>query len=265
MSVDSAPKGVALVTGSGRGIGRSIALRLASEGYDLGLNDIPKNKGNLDEISAEIASEYPGRRVCVLLADVSVEDEVKAMVEGVVKQLGQLDVMVANAGIARFGTLLQTTTEDWDTVLAVNARGTFLCYKYAAQQMIAQKTKGRIIGASSVAGKQGQAILDAYCASKFAVRGLTQCAAIELGRYGITVNAYAPGPIDTDMLTQLHNATIQHTGDEGGIYAEMERTTALGYLGNPKDIAGLVSYLVSPEAHFITGQTLSINGGLYFD
>ncbi|KIJ58176.1 hypothetical protein HYDPIDRAFT_119863 [Hydnomerulius pinastri MD-312] len=93
ISVDSAPKGVALVTGSGRGIGRSIALRLASDGYDLGLNDTPKNKGNLDEISAEIASEYPGRRVCVLLADVSVQDEVKALVEGVVKQLGQLDVV----------------------------------------------------------------------------------------------------------------------------------------------------------------------------
>ncbi|KAG8221420.1 hypothetical protein J3R82DRAFT_1608 [Butyriboletus roseoflavus] len=218
-------KGVALVTGSGQGIGRSIALRLANDGYDIGLNDLHANKNKLEVLSIEITRQCPGRRVCVLVADVSVEGEVKGMVDGVVAALGSLDVMVANAGVLRVKTILETTTEDWDTTLAVNGRGTFLCYKYAAQEMISRGSKGRIIGASSIAGKRGGILTGAYSASKFAVRGLTQSAAKEFGQYGITVNAYAPGAVETPMLTTLQDAWVKHTGDEGGIY-EMVSTFA---------------------------------------
>jgi len=261
----STSKGVALVTGSGQGIGWSIALKLASDGYDIGLNDVQSNKHKLDALSAEIGSEYPGRRTCVVVADVSVEEEVEAMVESVVKTLGNLVVMVANAGILRNAPILETSTSDWDSVLAVNGRGTFLCYKYAAKQMIAQGTKGRIVGASSFAGKRGNALLGAYSASKFAVRGLTQTAATEFGPYGITVNAYAPGHIETPMSAAFNEDVVKRTGDEGGVYEKTMQMTPLGYVGNTKDVASLVSYLVSPEAHYITGQTVSINGGLYFD
>ncbi|KAF9238224.1 hypothetical protein BU15DRAFT_88460 [Melanogaster broomeanus] len=259
MSTEPTPtsKGIAVVTGSAQGIGRSIALRLASDGYDIGLNDVQANKHKLDALSEEISSGYPGRRACVVVADVTVEEQVEAMVEGVVKTLGSLDVMVANAGILRTGPLLETSTSDWDAVLRVNCRGTFLCYKYAAKQMIAQGTKGRIIGASSLAGKRGHALFSAYCASKFAVRGLTQTAAAEFGRYGITVNAYAPGLIESAMLTELHEGTVKYTGEEASVLEQ-----AVGYPGNTNDIASLVSYLVSPEAHYITG---TIDGGLYFD
>ncbi|KAH7890604.1 hypothetical protein F5I97DRAFT_1933823 [Phlebopus sp. FC_14] len=269
MSSGSASKGVALVTGSARGIGRSIALQLAADGYDIALNDVPVNKDAVEALGTEITSKHPGRRTRVLLADVSDEKDVKAMVEGVVGHFGKLDVMVANAGVVKVSTLLDTTTQDWDSALAVNARGTFLCYKYAAQQMIAQGTKGRIIGASSLSGKKGGfTYLSAYSASKFAVRGLTHVAATELGRYGITVNAYAPGAIDTEMLGQIQTYHVEKT--EEGIYAKMKELAAVGYLGQPKDVASLVSYLVTPEAHFITGKRqisrrISVDGGVYYD
>ncbi|KAF8555032.1 NAD(P)-binding protein [Imleria badia] len=258
-------KGVALVTGSANGIGRTIAIRLASDGYDIALNDLAVNRHNLDTAREEINKEYPARRVCVLVADVSIEEEVKNMVDGAVDALGRLDVMVANAGILKTGPILQTTVDDLDAVLAVNVRGTFLCYKFAAQKMIDQGTKGRIIGASSLAGKKGHPFLSAYCTSKFAVRGLTQTAATEFGRYGITVNAYAPGLVETAMLDALQKDMVEHTGDQGGVVDSFKKRAAVGYLGNTKDIASLVAYLVSPEAHYVTGQTISIDGGVHFD
>ncbi|EGO20039.1 hypothetical protein SERLADRAFT_442839 [Serpula lacrymans var. lacrymans S7.9] len=258
-------KGVALITGAGQGIGRSIALRLAEDGFDLGLNDIPANKDKLSQLAVDIAGKHGGqRRTHVVPADVTVEDDVKIMMETVVKELGGLDVMVANAGIIRTAPLTETSVADWDAVLAVNVRGTFLCYKYAAQHMIPRR-KGRIIGASSLAGKIGTPYLSAYSASKFAVRGLTQSAAVELGRFGITVNAYAPGGIQTDMLAELHTADVEWTKNEGGFYGMMESRAASGTLGKADDIASLVSYLASEEAHFITGQSISIDGGIHFD
>ncbi|EGN94562.1 hypothetical protein SERLA73DRAFT_188531 [Serpula lacrymans var. lacrymans S7.3] len=258
-------KGVALITGAGQGIGRSIALRLAEDGFDVGLNDIEANKDKLELLAADITQKHESqRRTYVFVADVSEEKDVQAMVDTVVRELGGLDVMVANAGVVRTGSLFEASVADWDAVLSVNVRGTFLCYKYAAQHMVNQGG-GRIIGACSLAGKIGHAYLSAYSASKFAVKGLTQSAARELGRYGITVNAYAPGPIQTSMLTELHNSEVKRTGDPGGFYKVMENTSALGYLGNTGDVASLVSYLASPEAHFITGQSITVDGGIYFD
>ncbi|KIM81214.1 hypothetical protein PILCRDRAFT_72177 [Piloderma croceum F 1598] len=200
-----ASKGIALVTGAGQGIGRAIALRLADD-FDVAVNDIPSNVEALDSLVDEITAK--GRRSIPVLADVSVEDQVKNMIDTVVAKLGGLDVMVANAGIYKEGSVLDCTTQDFDSLFAVNVRGTFFCYKYAGLQMVSQGRGGRIIGASSLTGKKGRknsrAILRAglcvgYSATKFAVRGLTQSAAGDLGKHGITVNAYAPGAIDTPL------------------------------------------------------------------
>ncbi|SJK98576.1 related to 3-oxoacyl-[acyl-carrier-protein] reductase FabG [Armillaria ostoyae] len=246
---------VALVTGSARGMGRAIALRLASDGFNVALNDIASQKDNLEALRGEI--EDLGKKAFIYIADVSKEDEVKAMVDETVEGLGRLDVMVANAGICPgVSGLMDTTAEQWDHIFAVNARGIFLCYKYAAMQMVKQGRGGRIIGACSVTGMRAQGHLCPYSASKFAVRGLTQSAAEELGSHQITVNAYAPGIIDTPMT--------------GSVFPEesvrqSENIVALKKIGQPKDLASLVSYLASPESHFITGQTISVDGGWYFN
>ncbi|KAG1870829.1 NAD(P)-binding protein [Suillus subluteus] len=255
-------KGVALITGAGQGIGRSISLRLAADGFDIGLSDIPTNKSNLEEVAREITRTYAGRRACVLLADVTVEDDVCKMVDGVVNELGGLDVMVANAGIIAVAPLVETTLADWEKIFAVNVTGVFLSYKYAAQKMIAlnetHKRGRRIIGASSLAGKKGDQYLSAYCASKFAVRGITQSAAVELGRHGITVNAYAPGIIMTAMIDRLNEASMKLMGSTDLSSHNEKKNTCVGYFGVPDDIAGLVSYIASPESHFITGKHYGI-------
>ncbi|KAH9067890.1 hypothetical protein EDB87DRAFT_1800834 [Lactarius vividus] len=255
-----AEKGVALVTGASQGIGRAIALRLASDGFDVALNDIPACEAMLATAAEEVAAR--GRRAHCILADVSSEQQVETMVLDVVRVLGRLDVMVANAGISMMKSVLDTTAEDLDRVLSVNLRGTFLCYKYAGKQMMAQGRGGRIIGACSGTGKQGQASLSAYSASKFGIRALTQCAALEFGQYGITVNAYAPGPVKTPMWDDLEVGL----GTPPGVLEDhLSKTAAVGYLGVPNDIAALVSFLASKESHLLTGQAISIDGGRHFD
>ncbi|KAJ7040934.1 hypothetical protein C8F04DRAFT_1253443 [Mycena alexandri] len=253
-------KGIALVTGAAQGIGRAIALRLADDGFDVAVNDLSPNSQVLDALVDEIKQK--GRESFIFVADVSEEEQVKEMVEEVVKKLGGLDVMVANAGVVgpRLARLTDLSAEQWDRVMNINARGTFLCYKYAGLQMIAQGRSGRIIGASSVAGKKGLATQAPYSASKFAIRGLTQAAALEFGPHGITVNAYAPGAVDTPMLT---------TGSPDPVAllsrASFKEMSPLKQIGTAEDIANLVSFIASKESQFITGQSISINGGLFFD
>ncbi|KAH9072936.1 hypothetical protein EDB83DRAFT_143735 [Lactarius deliciosus] len=240
---------VALITGAARGIGRAIALRLADDGLDVAVND-RSSSPELDELVREIKSK--GRRSLAVPADVSLEPEVEKGVRKVVRDLGGLDVMVANAGIVSFESFLDTTVENFDRLMAVNARGTMLCYKHAAKQMIAQARGGRIIGACSVAGKQAHVADPTYSATKFAVRGLTQAAALELGKYGITVNAYAP-------VAQ----TRARFGPDA--LSASIASTVVNRLGTPEEIAGLVSYLASNGSGFVTGQSISINGGSFFD
>lgn len=249
---------VAIVTGAGQGIGKAIALRLADDGFDVAINDLPRKSEALELLSAEISAK--GRRSCIIPADVSVEEEVEIMVTKVVTELGRLDVMVANAGMGFGRRLLDTKIEDWDRVLSVNARSVFLCYKLAAKQMIKQGTGGRIIGASSVLGQHGGRLVSAYSASKFAVRGLTQCAAAEFGEYGITVNSYAPGAIDTPMMVEAG----QELGNVDAFYEQERNKSPLKTMGEPSDIAGVVSYLASRDARFVTGQTIPVNGGRFF-
>ncbi|KAG6910347.1 hypothetical protein DXG01_011416 [Tephrocybe rancida] len=245
-------KGVALVTGAGQGIGRAIALRLADDGFDVAVNDI--TAAGLETLVEEIKSKQ--RKSTFHVADVSSDKQVKDLITNVVEHHGGLDVMVANAGIVKWKPLLETTEDDWDKLFAVNAKGTFLCYKYAGAQMVAQGRGGRIIGASSVAGKRGTANTAAYAATKFAIRGLTQSAAIELGPHGITVNAYAPGPIETSMLQYLDGEDAAFFQGKSGDYLEkLSKRSPLGRNGSPADIASLVSYLASKESGFITGQS----------
>ncbi|VDC06773.1 unnamed protein product [Peniophora sp. CBMAI 1063] len=250
---------VALVTGAARGIGRSIALRLATDGLDIALVDLPNSLDALKDVAEEVLNL--GRRAAVLTADVSIEKDVQDAVKECVEKLGSLDVMVANAGIlGPVKGILETSVEDLDRVYSINIRGVFLCYKHAAVQMIAQGRGGRIIGASSVAGKQGYPMLFGYSASKFAVRSMTQTTAGALGAHKITVNAYAPGTIASDMGSLLGQGVKDIGMDPGLIVPPIA-----GHIGSGDDVAGLVSYLASDAASFVTGQTISINGGMYFD
>ncbi|KAG2131565.1 hypothetical protein BD769DRAFT_1723317 [Suillus cothurnatus] len=255
--------GIALITGSAQGIGRSIALRLARDGFDIALNDLPTKSDQLAAVASEI--EALGRNACIVTADVTIEEEVKNMINDTVKELSGLDVMVANAGIPGANTVLATTVEDWERTFTVNARGVFLCYKHAALQMISQGRGGRIIGASSIAGKIGFPSAAAYCASKFAVRGLTQTAALELGKYNITVNAYAPGVIQTQILDSIsdQSGNVSLADEDSTNYlTQLIGNRPIKHNGQPEDIASIVSYLASNEAHFITGQCISVDGGV---
>jgi len=247
---------IALVTGAARGIGRGIALRLADDGLDVAVNDISSSP-DLDGLVREI--EGKGRRSLAVPGDISLEPEVEKTIQKVVQDLGSLDVMVANAGIASLENFLDTTVETFDRLMAVNARGTMLCYKHAGKQMIAQGRGGRIIGACSLAGKQGMVADSSYCASKFAVRGLTQVAARELGKYGITVNAYAPGGVKTAMV----DAMTARWGPD--TLSTLVASSAMNRIGTTEDIAGLVSYFASDGASFVTGQSINIDGGILFD
>jgi acetoin reductase-like protein len=254
----------ALVTGASRGIGRAIACRLSRDGFGVVINDLPSQKGELEDVHAHITQQ--GGKAFMAFGDVSLENEVNHLVESAVEQTGGLDVMVANAGICiPSAGFLETPTKDLQRMFTVNTLSTFLCYKYAAQQMVKQGRGGRIIGASSLAGKTGWPMLTGYSASKFAVRGLTQNAALDLGKYGITVNAYAPGPIDTPMIQTLNESIMQLKTPEEVAALLARQTSPIGSNGTPEDIAGLVSYLASKEARMVTGQTISINGGLFFD
>ncbi|KAJ7182870.1 hypothetical protein C8R43DRAFT_968340 [Mycena crocata] len=253
-------KGIALVTGAAQGIGRCIALKLADDGFDVAVNDVAAGSAKLETLVHEIWAK--GRASSMHLADVSQDQQVDEMVEVVVQQHGGLDVMIANAGVTGIPGVpfTEIPSEEWDRVMNVNARGTFLCYKYAGLHMVKQGRGGRIVGACSIAGKQGLLKQGPYCASKFAVRGLTQAAALEFGAHGITVNAYAPGAIDTPMLSA---ASV--TGDPSGIINKNKEMSPLNRIGNPEDIANLVSFLASKESQFITGQSISVNGGIWFD
>ncbi|KAJ3754116.1 NAD(P)-binding protein [Lentinula raphanica] len=249
---------VALITGAAQGIGKAIALRLASDGYKVAVNDIHSKVDQLDFIAEDIKKTH-GIQTCTVPGDVSVEHEVESMVGNVAKTLGCLDIMVANAAI--LGP--PDNEEDWDKILRVNAKGVFLCYKHAAKQMIAQgRPGGRIIGASSIVGKQGMVHLGAYSASKFAIRGLTQVAALEFGHHGITVNAYAPGAIESPMgalnanlksSTTAHFKHIAHAADLATSPVS-KSLPSFSTLGKGEDIASLVSYLASQESGYITGE-----------
>lgn len=257
---------VALITGAAQGIGRAIALRLAEDGLDIAIADLASQRAQLDGVAEEVRAK--GRRCIVLECDVSQEEEVQRMVQATEKEFDGLDVMVANAGRLLVKTMVDSTLTDLDDVFGTNVRGVFLCLRAAAQVMIKRGRGGKIISASSVSGKKGTALNGIYCASKAAVRSFTQALASEVGSHGITVNAYAPGPIDTPLLQESADALEQLLGLPDGkatIRSFQAANSALKHIGTPEDIANMVSFLAGNESGFITGQTITIDGGGWMD
>ncbi len=250
---------VAWVTGAGRGIGRAISLRLAADGFALAINDI--DAGTLHEVQQEI--ESAGGRALPVPGDIMDEETVRDIVAEIMDELGSLDVLVANAGIIHIGPLLDTTLEEFNRVQNVNVRGVFLCGREAARQMIEQGG-GKIINAASVAGHRGGKYQIAYCASKFAVVGMTQCMAREFAPHGITVNAYCPGIVDTRMWDHIDVVRSEMMGmEKGAAREEALKLVPLGRQEEPEDVANLVSFLASSDSDYITGQAINVCGGIY--
>ncbi|GAA3678558.1 meso-butanediol dehydrogenase/(S,S)-butanediol dehydrogenase/diacetyl reductase [Yimella lutea] len=251
------------ITGAARGIGKSIANRLASDGHDLVVSDLPSMSDALEATAEELRAH--GGKVVAATGDVSSADDVRRLVATTGDELGSLDVMVANAGIAQTKALLEVTPEEYDRVHAVNGRGVFLCYTEAAKQMISQGNGGKIIGAASIAAHKGFPLLGVYCSSKFAVRALTQSAAQEWAEHGITVNAYCPGIVDTTMWEEIDRdlGAINNVG-KGESMKAMAAGIALGRVSTGDDVAKLVSYLAGPDSDYMTGQSVLVDGGMVF-
>jgi meso-butanediol dehydrogenase/(S,S)-butanediol dehydrogenase/diacetyl reductase len=258
MSIDGK---VALVTGAGQGIGRAIALRLAKDGADIAIVDV--NDGKMKAVADEVRAA--GRKATTFKADVTKRDEVYAAVDHAEKALGGFDVMVNNAGIAQVQPLADVTPEEVDEVLKVNVQGVLWGIQAAARKFKERKQKGKIINASSIAGHDGFAMLGVYSASKFAVRALTQAAAKEFASDGITVNAYCPGIVGTDMWIEIDKRFAEITGAKVGVtYKKYVEGIALGRAQTPEDVAAFVSYLSGPDSDYMTGQAPLIDGGLVY-
>lgn len=238
----------ALVTGAGQGIGRDIALALATDGADVAVCDI--NIEAAQKTAADI--EAKGRKSLAIKANVAVSEEVAAMVDQAAEKLGRLDILVNNAGITRDGLILRMKEEDWDLVLDINLKGAFLCTKAALKHMTKQRS-GTIINIASIVGAMGNAGQANYVASKAGMIGLTKTIAREYANRGITANAVAPGFIDTAMTQALPENVRQ----------ELAKQIPMGKLGTPEDVANAVRFLASPWASYITGQVIHVNGGMY--
>ncbi|QDW91828.1 3-oxoacyl-[acyl-carrier-protein] reductase [Staphylococcus chromogenes] len=240
---------VALVTGASRGIGRSIALQLAEEGFNVAVN-YAGNKEKAEEVVNQIKEK--GVEAFAIQANVSNPDEVKAMIKEVVNQFGSVDVLVNNAGITRDNLLMRMKEQEWDDVIDTNLKGVFNCIQKVTPQMLRQKG-GRIINLTSIVGAVGNPGQINYVASKAGVIGMTKTAARELASRQITVNAVAPGFIVSDMTNALNEDL------KDGMKAQIP----LGHFGEDTDIAHTVAFLASDKAKYITGQTIHVNGGMH--
>lgn len=237
----------ALVTGSARGIGKAIAYRLGTEGAKVVISDV------LIDLASATAEEFrrAGFESHAVKADVTKADDVASLVEETVTRFGTLDIVVNNAGITRDTLLLRMSEADWDLVLNINLKGAFLMTQAAAKVMIKQRS-GRIINISSVVGRMGNAGQANYASSKAGLLGLTKSAAKELASRGITVNAVAPGYIATEMTEKLSDAAKE----------AFLNNIPLKRPGTPDDIAGVVAFLASEDAAYLTGQVIGVDGGL---
>ncbi|WP_413483203.1 acetoin reductase [Morganella psychrotolerans] len=252
---------VVLVTGAAQGIGRGIALRLAKEGADIALVDLKED--SLAKVKKEV--EALGRKAVTLVADISQRDQVFAAVEKAEKTLGGFDVMVNNAGIAQVKAIEDVRPEDMERIFRINVDGTMWGIQAAAAKFKARGQKGKIINASSIAGHDGFALLGVYSATKFAVRALTQAAAKEFASSGITVNAYCPGIVGTDMWVEIDERFSEITGaPKGETYKKYVDGIALGRAQTPDDVAALVSFLASDDSDYITGQAILTDGGIVY-
>ncbi len=236
---------VAIVTGGARGIGQAIALKLAEAGATVAIADI----NDAEPVAQEIRDL--GQDSLAITADVSSATEVTQLVKTAINHYGKVDILVNNAGITRDQLLLRMSDEDWDRVLTVNLKSVFLCSRAVLRHMVKQRW-GRIINMASIVGIMGNAGQTNYAAAKAGIIGFTKALAKEVASRGITVNAIAPGFIQTGMTEQLTEGQQQ----------ELKRQIPLGYIGSPRDVAAAVAFLASEEARYITGQVLGINGGM---
>ena len=237
---------VAVVTGANTGLGQGMAIALAQAGAKVVL----VGRRNCDETQAKI-DEFGGRSAQVL-ADLSLTESVDQVLSGALDAFGRVDILVNNAGITKDGLMLRMTDEDFDRVIDVNLKGTFNCTKYVSKYMLKQKS-GKIINISSVVGLSGNAGQVNYSASKAGIIGITKSAAKELSSRGITVNAVAPGYVDTDMTKVLSD----------NIRNEILKNIPLQRMGNVEDISNCVAFLASEDASYITGQVISVDGGMH--
>ena len=238
---------VALVTGSGRGIGRAIVLGLAEQGANVVVNDVVAERAQA--VAAEI--EALGREAMAVTADVTDEAAVQEMIDSVLGRFGRIDILVNNAGITRDALLIRMSQEQWDAVLSVNLKAAFLCTKAVARPML-KAHSGRIINIASVVGLTGNAGQANYSASKGGLVALTKTTAQELGSRGITCNAIAPGFIETEMTEKLSDEARQ----------AMLGRVPLGRPGQVEDVADAVVFLAGAEASYITGQVITVDGGM---
>ncbi len=251
----------ALITGAAQGIGRGIALRLAEEGVNLALVDL--NADKLAAVQQEVTAK--GVKATVFSADISQRDEVYAAIDHAEQALGGFDVMINNAGIAQVKAIAEVQPEDLERILRINIGGVTWGIQAAAAKFKQRQQKGKIINASSIAGHDGFALLGVYSATKFAVRALTQAAAKEYASSGITVNAYCPGIVGTDMWVDIDKRFSEITGAPiGETYKKYVDGIALGRAQTPEDVAALVSFLASDDSDYITGQAILTDGGIVY-
>ena len=265
---------VALVTGAGgeRGIGRAIARRLAQEGADLVVNDLDVTYESasewrgLDHVVADI--EALGRRALAVNADVSDASQVDELVTGAVDHFGHIDILVSNAAAPAGrdrGAVVELDENVWDLVQKVNTKGTFLCCRAVARQMLARGEGGKIIIISSTRGTRGAANFAAYCASKFAVIGFGQSLALELAPHRIQCNIICPGMIDTERLTGVASSMVSEREDEAEplerMLSERSASIPLGRIGEGADVARVAAFLASSESDYLSGLSIGVTGG----
>ena len=273
MDVSFAGK-VAVVTGSGQGIGKAVALRLASGGADVVVADI--NRQTAEQTSVELLAL--GRRAPAQPVDVASAAQVQSMMDRVVAEFGRIDILVNAAGVAQTKPFLEITEQDWDRIVDTNLKGTVFCMQAAARQMVRQVPQeviaqgraecsyGKIVNFSSISGRRGRSVQMAYAASKAAIISVTQSAALALSPYNINVNAVCPGVIPTPMWEQIDRDRSRIMGAPPGeaMKAFVDKVP-LQRVGRPEDAAGAVAFLCSTDADYITGQTLNVDGGFEMD
>jgi 3-oxoacyl-[acyl-carrier protein] reductase len=238
---------IALVTGAGRGIGRAIAIKLANDGALVAVNSYSAK--NADEVTSQICAT--GGQAMSLPADVASSESVKRLFDTLLSQHERIDILVNNAGILRDQLLLRVSDEDWDTVLDTNLKSVFLCTRAALKTMIHQHW-GRVINVSSVAAFAGNPGQASYAAAKAGIIGFTSTASREVAKYGITINAIAPGLIETDMTASIPSKQK----------AELIARIPAGFPGTVQDVAEVAAFLASDAARYITGQVITVDGGL---
>ena len=238
---------VAVVTGAGRGIGRAIALKLGAEGADVVC--VSRTVENSEKVAAEVRAL--GRRAWAQAVDVADARAVDAAFQKALAEAGRVDILVNNAGVVRDALLMRMSEEDWDTVIDTNLKGAFLFTKASIRNFLKQRS-GRIVNIASISGLMGNAGQANYAASKAGLIGFTKSMAREVASRGITVNAVAPGFVDTDMTGALSE----------DIKAEVRTKIPMGCFGQPEDIASATVFLASPAARYITGQVLAVDGGM---